>query len=235
MESSLTTLLICTGLKIISLIVIAAYLFRNWQHQEKRYFSDFPFLNALTFFVYAIGKGIDMFVYSFLQNATDINQLFAENLVVEIICRIRFIVSPILVVLPYLILMTLLWLNEKKKLRIILCSIWLLASVIAVLIAKTYAQMLLINQLVAFPVILLSIISFAIMHFNHRLPQLNSLLLAIGWLMFAVSQFLRNYWLSLGSGTWGLSWVGELVELSALLIIGVGFMIPAFYANKKDT
>ncbi len=94
--------------------------------------------------------------------------------------------------------------------------------------------MLLINQLVAFPVILLSIISFGIMHYRQKLPQINSLMLSFGWLMFAISQFLRNFWQNLGSGTWGLTWIGEIVELGALLIIGLGFMIPASYTKKNN-
>ncbi len=234
MESDLLILLLSTGLKIMTLIFISGFLLFNWWNQEKRYYTDFPFLNALTFMVYAIGKGIDIFVYVKYQNVQDLNEIYTQNLFIELIFRIRFIISPILVVLPYLILMTIIWLNERPKLRVIICSLWFLISIISVGLAKTYAHMLLINQLVAFPVIILSIISFGIMHYRQKLPQINSLMLAFGWSLFAISQFLRNFWQNLGSGTWGLTWIGELVELGALLIIGLGFMIPAPYAKKND-
>ncbi|WP_371802016.1 hypothetical protein [Candidatus Lokiarchaeum ossiferum] len=235
MESNLFILLFCTGLKIITLLCISGYLFFNWLHQEKRYYSDFPFLNAITFIIYAIGKGIDMYVYVKYQNVSNLNEIYTQDIYIEILFRIRFIVSPILVVLPYLILMTIIWLNEKPRLRVILSSLWFIVSITLVMVAKTYAHMLLINQIVAFPVIILSIISFAILHYNKRFPQINSLLLSIGWFLFAVSQFLRNFWQDLGSGVWGLTWIGELIEFGTLIIIGLGFIIPAFYSNNKDT
>ena len=108
-------------------------------------------------------------------------------------------------------------------------SIWVILSLISVFLAKTYTQLLFINILVAFPVILLSIITFAFIHHRRRLPEINSQILAIAWSFYAITQIIRPIWKNIGSYPWGLSWLGEIIELLALILIGIGFATPAFF------
>ena len=147
--------------------------------------------------------------------------------------KICFILSPILVVLPYFILMLVIWLENRKKIQKTLGIGWIILSLMAVLLAKGYTQFLFFNMIIALPVIVLSIISFAIIHHQHKLSQINSLFITFGWGFYLITQIFRPIWISLGSSSWGLTWVGEFLELISMVIIGIGFIRPASYFEKS--
>lgn len=232
METNLILLIGCTFLKIIVLIFLATLLFKKWLNQNQKYYTDFPFLNSLGFILFGIGKLFDIFLYIKF-NETPISGVINDPVALNL-AKARFLVCPIIVLIPYVILMIVIWFEGKKKLQIGIGSGWFFISVIAVLLANSYPQLLIINVAIAFPPILISIITFGIINHQKRLPQINSLILTIGWSFYVLSQLIRSIWFRLGSGAWGLSWVGELVELSTLIIIGIGFMIPAFYCNQGE-
>ncbi|MHA1744808.1 MAG: hypothetical protein ACTSWW_02345, partial [Promethearchaeota archaeon] len=82
--------------------------------------------------------------------------------------------------------------------------------------------------------ILLSIVTFLIIHKNKRLPEINSLILAVGWILFVITQLIRPIWREIPSDSiWGMTWIGELLEMATMIIVGIGFLKPAFYASKK--
>ena len=41
-------------------------------------------------------------------------------------------------------------------------------------------------------------------------------------------------WATMGSGVWGLTWMGELVELAALVVIATGFFKKASYYFERQ-
>lgn len=237
MENDLILLLGSTVLKICALITLGFFLLNKWKKQSKRYFTDFPFLMSLTFFIYALGKIYDLILYYIYRNTPVMADLYELGDFVVLIVKMRFILSPVVVIFPFLILMMIIWFGEKKKLQIFLSSTWFLLSIISILVARTYSQLLLINAIVAFPTILLSIISFFILNKQERLPEINSLILAFGWIAYVGVQLIRPVWSTLGTGNWGLTWLGELVEMATLIIVGIGFMIPARYGRsmKEDS
>ena len=65
------------------------------------------------------------------------------------------------------------------------------------------------------------------------MPQINSLFITIGWGTYLITQILRPIWISLGSSSWGLTWIGEFLELISMVIIGIGFIRPASYFEKN--
>jgi hypothetical protein len=130
--------------------------------------------------------------------------------------------------------MLVIWFQGRKKLQIGIGLGWALISITAVFLARSYPQLLTINALIAFPPIFLSIITFGIINQQKRLPQINSFLLMIGWSSYVVSQLIRSIWVNLGSGTWGLSYVGEIIEMVTFVIIGIGFLIPSFYHKSEE-
>jgi len=231
METNLILLILSTSLKSIVIFSLGTVLFRKWLKQNQRYYSDFPFLNSLGFYFYAIGKLFDIYLYIRFRT-NDTSGIISDSLVLAF-AKARFLLSPVIVLLPYVILMLVIWFQGRKKLQIGIGVGWALISISAVLVARSYPQLLIINVVIAFPPIFLSIITFGIIHHQKRLPQINSLILMIGWSSYVVSQLIRSIWVNLGSGTWGLSYVAELIEMFTFVIIGIGFMIPAFY-NKFE-
>jgi hypothetical protein len=234
MKIDLQLLLFSAGLKAFILIVLALFLIMRWNRQNKKYLTDFPFLMALTFFGYAVGKMYDMVLYFVFRDTPNLAEVSEFSSSILAFVKARFVISPVMVVAPFLLLMMIIWFGEKRKLQIILSSSWFVISVFSIIIVKNYAQILIVNALVAFPVILLSILSFFVIHHQQKLPEINSLYLAFGWSTYVLTQLIRPLWINLGSGNWGLTWIGEFVELGTLLVIGFGFMVPASYAQKED-
>ncbi len=231
METNLILLILSTSLKSIVIFSLGTVLFRKWLKQNQRYYTDFPFLNSLGFYFYAIGKIFDIYLYIRFRS-NDTSGIISDSLVLGF-AKGRFILSPVIVLIPYVILMLVIWFQGKRKLQIGIGLGWASISLFAVLIAQSYQQLLIINVIIAFPPIFISIITFGIIHHQKRLPQINSLILMIGWSLYIGSQLIRSIWVNLGSGTWGLSYVAELIEMVTFVIIGIGFMLPAFY-NKFE-
>ncbi len=221
------SLIISVSIKIAVLFWLGIILLRKWICQERKFLTDFPLLTSLGFFILILGKFLDIYIYLNFDSLGNLEVITTEYAL--IVTRIRFLISPILVVLPYFILMMVIWFAERKKMQFLMSSIWVILSLISVFLAKTYTQLLLINIFVAFPVILLSIITFAFIHHRRRLPEINSQILAIGWSFYAITQIIRPLWKNIGSYPWGLSWLGEIIELLALVLIGIGFATPALY------
>ncbi|QEE17084.1 hypothetical protein DSAG12_02916 [Promethearchaeum syntrophicum] len=232
METNLILLIISTSIKSVVIFSLGTILLRKWIKQNQKYYTDFPFLNSLGFYFYAIGKLFDIYLY--IRFRTNDTTGIISDYQALAFAKARFILSPVIVLIPYVILMLVIWFQGKKKLQIGIGFGWALISIIAVLFAHSYPQLLTINAIIAFPPIFLSIITFGIINHQKRLPQINSLILMIGWSSYVVSQLIRSIWVTLGSGTWGLSYVGELLEMVTFVIIGIGFMIPAFYHKSEE-
>ena len=231
METNLILLFVSAALKTVVLISLASFLMIKWFKQKLRYFTDFPFLNALGFYIFGLGKILDIYLYYHFMDTPNLATL--NDPTALLLGKIRFILSPILVVLPYFILMLVIWLENRKKIQKTLGIGWIILSLIAVLLAKGYTQFLIFNLIIALPVIVLSVVSFAIIHHQHKLPQINSLFITIGWGTYLITQILRPIWISLGSSSWGLTWIGEFLELISMVIIGIGFIRPASYFEKN--
>ena len=231
MELNLILLLISTFVKALALIAISIFLLKKWLRQGQRYATDFPLLMALTFILYALGKFVDMYLYYRFSETPNLAELNDPD--AFMFAKIRFMISPIMVVIPYFILMMVIWFEGRPKLQLGLGSVWAILSIGAILSAQTLPQLYLLNSLIAMVPILLSIVTYLIINHQRKLPEINCLVLAIGWSLFVIAQFLRTSWLALGSGVWGLAWVGELVELGTLIIIAIGFTIPASYDKER--
>lgn len=235
MNTSLTALLLSSGIKSLVLFSLGFLMYRKWRRQSKRYFTDFPFLMALTFGFYGLGKLLDSFLYYYFRNEVSLGSLATVQVPnAFLLTKVRFVLSPILVVIPFTILMLEIWFVDRKRLQVAIGSIWTVLSFASVIIFQEYNQLLISNALISLGPILLSIVTFLIIHKNRRLPEINSLILAIGWFAFVITQLIRPIWREMPSDSiWGMTWIGELLEMAAMVIVGIGFLMPAFYASKK--
>ncbi|MHA1777629.1 MAG: hypothetical protein DRO88_04330 [Promethearchaeia archaeon] len=234
MNNGFTSILLGTGLKVIGLFILAFIMFRRWRRQTKRYFSDFPFLMGLTFVMYAVGKIYDLLVYYYLSNGQpfkDLSEIHSPY-GLELI-KLRFFFSPMLVIIPYVIIMLEIWMEGKVKWQVVITSSFSVSSITAILICQTYQQLLLINASISVVPVLISVISFFLIYKRKRMPEINSLLIAIGQLLFIIFQFIRPIWATIGGDpVWGLTWIAEIVETIPLILNGWGFLTPAPYADE---
>lgn len=228
-------LVLASLIKLLAILGITTILLYRWFHQSKRYLTDFPFLMGLTFAFYSLGKIFDIFLYYYLPNVLhveDLSQAVASGGL--LIGKMRFFISPFLVVIPTIILLLEIWIDGKTKWQITVLSSFNLSSLIAVIFANTYDQLLIVNMAISIIPIILTIITFSIIDRTKKMPQINSLMISIGWSLFLVSQLIRPIWKNLDpTYVWGLTWVGELVEMVPLVLMGVGFLIPARYAYDQ--
>ena len=96
MSTSLTALLLSSGIKSIVLFFLSYMMYRKWHDQLKRYFTDFPFLMALTFGFYGMGKLLDTFLYYYFRNEVSLGSLATVEVSnAFLLTKIRFVLSPI--------------------------------------------------------------------------------------------------------------------------------------------
>jgi len=221
-------------IKISVLFGFSRYMFIRWNNQEKKYYTDFPFLTVLATLFFGIAKIYDILLYSLFKNTPNIASLPNEALPMT---KIRFILCPLIAILPYLILLFIIWFEGKRKVQFIFGISWFLASLIAILTAKNYNQLLSLITFVMLPPIVLSIITYFVLYSKHRFPQINSLMIGIGWILFSITQLIRPIWIDIklnSNSTWGLSWLGEIVELLSFSLIVIGLIIPSSYAKNNE-
>ena len=143
MNTSLIALLVSSGMKSTVLFFLSSMMFRKWKHQSKRYVSDFPFLMALTFWFYGLGKLLDTFLYFYFRNEVSLGSLTSVQVPYAFfLTKIRFILSPILVVIPFVILMLEIWFVDRKRIQIVIGSVWTVISFASVIIFQEYNQLL---------------------------------------------------------------------------------------------
>jgi hypothetical protein len=224
-------LLLATSVKVVVLIIMAGFLFGKWIKQEHHYGTDFPFLMAIGFALFGIVKIVDIIYYDYFGKIANITEFTGE--IAVFLARVRFGLG-VLSVLPVMVLMLIIWFGGKRKVQALVGIVWGVLSFTSLMLAKTLKDFLQITQIYAFPPILLSCITFFIIHKQQKLPQINSLFIAIGWLSYIFLQIIRPVWYNLGQTTFGLAWVAELIEMVALMGIGLGFFRPASYNDTAE-
>ncbi|MHA1584697.1 MAG: hypothetical protein ACTSVU_09850 [Promethearchaeota archaeon] len=233
MESTKILLIIFTIIKVIVVFYLTGLLYSKWRKQSKRYLSDFPCLMSELFALYGITKIFDIFLYVFGNTSQIIMNNDTNSAIMVILGRLRIFLGTLAMV-PLLLLMLEIWIPEKRKLSLGLGIGWVLLGITGTIISQTYVHLLIFLGIIVSGPILFAIISFIIIHHTRKLPQLNCRLLALGWSIFLILQTIRPIWKNMGlSGTWGLTWIGELIDIFALIIIGIGFLTHASYGKRK--
>jgi len=222
--------------RVIILVFLSGLMFHKWNHQNKKYYGDFPFLMALTFALFAFSKAFDIFLYIFLSGGApieDFSQL-SSNMGVFLL-KLSFIFSPVLVIIPYIIILLEIWLEDRRKLQIGLLSSFIVIFLLGIFLSQSYTHLLIVSVSVSLLPLLMSSVSFFIIHVKKRMPGINSLLIAIGQMLYLISQIIRPLWYQLGSDpVWGLTWVAEIVESIPFIINAIGYLIPAFYTIRES-
>lgn len=225
---------VTTIVRIVSCFLFGGFLLFRWWKTEKRYFTDFAFLMSIPLITLGFGKILDLVLYeSFGDIATfeEINFIVGDP-------RFRLAQVRWLLMLgfsiPVTTLMLTVWLQFKPRLRTLIIVVFSGTWVTLILAARNYATLKLYLPLMVIPPALLSAVTFLIVYRQKRLPELNSLLLGVGYLAFTVTQATRPVFMSLGTPPFGLFALAEVLETIVWTLIFASFVTkPPFLKRVK--
>lgn len=224
-------------IRILLLFGISFYIFREWFKQENQFLSDLPFLFCLFFLFLIYGKLLDLLYNLTFYILREDQSLF--------ILRIRYYVA-ILTLIPMMYLsigMILFYFslkdkykklkNKKYKDRITYIILALIVFLEFSIITLAEDRTTLTNIL---PIIVLISVTtiFWMFYFAYRnkaIPQVNPLILAIGFLVLLIAQISYPLTLTLLGLTAGMI-ISELLSLCYTLIIFIGFISKAEYEKS---
>lgn len=211
------TLLLMT--RIIILLACGLLLVKSWMASNKRFLSDFPFVFALIFFAFMVGKMVDLYIQmNFGPQDTSPAFLAAT--------RARYIVMAVYMV-GLIGSVLLIWFKSKKRANLGILSGYAATFVAVALLAPDYQSLSMSLTYLVFPVIVILTFTFFFTHHLKRLRnKFNSLVVAIGCIITAISHVIRPSLIKMGTGGWGLSWICEVIDLVAWAFIFWGFFKP---------
>jgi hypothetical protein len=151
----------------------------------------------------------------------------------ELLVRIRWIMVYFFIA-PIVILMLIIWFNDKKKYQIGIFSGWTLLSFGGIFISTNYNHLLITNVVISFVPMVISIITYLIMHLKQKMPYIDNLILSLGWLLVLISQIIRPIWQNIGTSAWGATWIAEIIETIPYILIWYGFNHPSRYLKPKS-
>ncbi|MHA1847210.1 MAG: hypothetical protein ACTSXU_06155 [Promethearchaeota archaeon] len=209
--------------RIFILIINGAILLRIWLKSSKRYFTDFPFWFALTFFTLGISKLIDFYI-GFVSNDMDsTNQLL-------FILKFRYFFFA-LTVGELIMVLLIIWFKNKRSVQVSILSLYSILWFFIIIYSRDYESLTKSSSIILLPAIIFIIFTFLFIYRQKRLPKFHALYVAVGTIIYTISQILRPFMVRIGDTKWGLMWVCEIIDLAAWLIIFLGFIIKPNYYN----
>jgi hypothetical protein len=207
-------------LRIILHAACGVLLVKNWLQGKKRFYSDFPFVLSLVFFTLAAAKAFDLGIFM-VYTPADTSVAFLGWI------RLRYVVMA-LNTIEMLAILLIIWFRARRGWSTSIFTVYSAAWGLMLLFAPTYEAISRSLLYFAVPVIISLILTFLFTYRQKRLVnKFNSLTVAIGTIIYAISQSIRAPLMSIGPGTWGLVWVSEIIDLAAWTIIFWGFFKPS--------
>lgn len=214
----------------IVLIFLGFFLLNKWVKAEKRFYSDLPFLMALTTFILIVAKAYDLYLYN-LFGDYDFEIYIATDPILIWYAKIRWLVILANTV-PMVGLLLSIWMADYDKKYLYLTLIIFISSwTIYIVVVPTFGLIKDIHVFLLLPIILLSIITYLFLYKYKRLPEIHSLLISIAWIAYLISSILRPFLMTIGEPPWGLVWVSELMDLIIWCIMTLGFVIKPNYSK----
>lgn len=220
-------------LKAIIVSSLAVNLYRRWKRQSIRYWTDFPWLMSVFFSIYALSKLFDVFLYYYMRDQPESGHIIDSTLqYAEFLGKSRILMSYFTLA-PLVVLMLIIWFQHQSKIQMGCFLGWTIVSFIGILVAKTYSELLIANFVISILPLMISVVTYLVLHAKKKMGTINNLLLAIGWSLVLVTQIIRPIWSSMGTTIWGMSWIGEIVETIPFLLVWYGFQHPAKYHHNS--
>lgn len=214
----------------IVLLILGLFLFYKWIKSEKRFYTDLPFLMALTTFILVLAKAYDLYLFN-LFGDYEFELYFTADPVLIWFAKARWLLMLANTV-PMVGLLLSIWLADYDKnylylLLLVFISFW----TIYIAIVPTFELIKNIHVFLLLPIIILSIMTYLFLYKHKRLPEVHSLIISIAWVAYLISSFLRTFFLTIGDPPWGIVWVSEIFDLIIWAVMTLGFIIKPRYSN----
>jgi hypothetical protein len=219
---------------------MSGYLFKKWFNQEKRFFSDIPFLFSLFFLLVFFGKALDL-----LYNLT---YYFVHRSTFLFIIKLRFLIAILSIAPMYYLSITIIQFfisiynndnklkNEKfsHQIRLISVMIILLIELLIIFIFLNEKTAQVILPGIAIPSFLMIVVIFFLAYKNQKLSQVNPLILTIGFGFYLVSQLIRPLLQLIFGETFYYVFSAELIDLIIFLVIFLGLITKIDYKSSSN-
>lgn len=222
-------LVIAIIVREIVLILLGSYLMLRWLKAEKRFFTDFPFLMAVTTFILFVAKLYDLYLFNYFGDL-DLNAYFIDDPNILWLAKARWLLMLANVV-PMISLLLSIWLADyDKKYLYAIISVYVGFWTIYFIVVPSFDLIRNVHYILLMPLIFLSILTYFFLYKNKRVPEIHSLILAIAWILYLISSIIRpTILISIGDPPWGMSWVGEILDIINWIIMTLGFVIKPKY------
>jgi len=225
LEPNLITIVL---VRVGMLAIFSIMLFTLWYKSFKRRYTDFKFLYFITFSAQTVAKAFDLYIYGLVGSFEAINTDPGYILLI----KIRYLLMLGLII-PLFAMMIFIWFNEKPKTQNILNLTFIITSAVLIIVGPDYNFLVNLIAVIAFPLMILSIITYINLYRNQRLPQFNSLLMAIAFMFYMVAQILRPVLTKTEFAGNDTLFFIELMEAGIWLLMGLSFVIRPKYEMKK--
>ena len=228
---ALTALIIRIGFSF----TMASILLRKWFLQENQYLTDIPFLFGMFFLFHGFGKFFDIVNYFAYY------ELSEEELLT--ITKIRqFVAIATLAPMMYLsITMILFFLSlnrseakyannkDREAVTVKILIVIIIAEVLAIILTPTFEIATFLFPILVIPSLLVIVWMLFFSYKHKRLSQINTLIVAIGFLLYLGSSAFRPIGLILiGDNSLYIILV-ETIEIVIFAIIFLGLLLKSKY------
>ncbi|MBN2154947.1 MAG: hypothetical protein JW776_02755 [Candidatus Lokiarchaeota archaeon] len=218
---------IIMGFRSLIVLGFSVMLFVQWFKSDKKSIRDFKFLFGLQFFFLSCAKIFDIFFALEMGSVGVISEPSYLN-----ILKLRWILM-IANIVPLFSLLVFVWLYKSIKKQILFNAVFIITSLLLVTFAPSYVFLQALLVIMLLPVIILSIITFFNLHKHRRLPQFNSLLMAISQIFYLIMQILRPLLISTSIARDINLIVSEWVEVMIWVLMGLCFIIKPRFTRTQ--
>ncbi|MFX0004303.1 MAG: hypothetical protein ACFFAA_08660 [Promethearchaeota archaeon] len=229
-------LAISARITIVSLMAI--YTFYRWFKQEQQYFSDIPFLFGIFFLLLIFGKMLDLFI--------DFSYFGLDYGLLLLIMKGRYFIA-IFDLLPMIylsIFMILLSLSVKgrfskltnedylNKIRIRILLIIVAIEVFVCIFVVNVEIAPIIYPITILPSLIAIVWLFNFAWRNHRLSQVNTFILMIGFGLYLITSILRPLIQFIVGESSLFVIIVESIDIIIFIIIFIGFYKKSNYQSQ---
>ncbi len=219
--------IIVMGIRAIILFGFSIMLFIQWLRSEKRSIKDFKFLFGLQFFFLSCAKVFDMY----LTNEMGTLDVLSDPRNLPIL-KLRWILI-IANIVPVFSMLVFVWFNKSVKKQILFNAVFIITSLFLIILAPSYLFLQILLVVMLLPIVILSIITFFNLHKHRRLPQFNSLLMAVSQILYLVMQIIRPILISTSFAHDINYIISECIEILIWISMGLCFIIKPRFTRTQ--
>ncbi|MGV9173179.1 MAG: hypothetical protein ACOC35_11515 [Promethearchaeia archaeon] len=231
----LTIIIVVIIFRIFIMAGMTLFLFHRWFSQERMYFTDLTFLVGLYCYILIIGKSFDIF---WVASSDWSYEILALTLLKVRYILILITMLPILYLGLGILLYSLSFRYNKlteeyrKRLRLYLVIGYMVFGTIFIVISTSVYMISYVYPFVVLPTLVGITYIFIFAYRNQRLSQVNGLIIGVSFIWYAITSSLRPILTNIGTTKYGLWWLAEILDLSAFIIMFIGYLRKPKYVNS---